>query len=158
MKKYKKYDWICFLKTKSVPYRTFSLATSTVGHKMIKPWTFFMIRMIEPSQRKNVYLKKKQIGNMKLSSFFILNQDFFKETMAWALKLQNSPHPANLMTKDVTRCHWASKTYEKTFSMFSFHLLNFFFCFLMIFHGILFKGSSLVVHLLLASELPPPPP
>ena len=153
MKKYKKYDWICFLKTKSVPYRTFSLATSTVGHKMIKPWTFFMIRMIEPSQRKNVYLKKKQIGNMKLSSFFILNQDFFKETMAWALKLQNSPHPANLMTKDVTRCHWASKTYEKTFSMFSFHLLNFFFYSMAFFSKAQVLSSTYYSH----PNCPPPP-
>ena len=140
MKKHEKCDWICLLEEKSLPYRNISLVTSTVGHKTIKPWTIFLIRTIETAQLKNVYLKKKQIGNMNLTSFFLVKQKFFQGTMAWALKWHNSHHRASVTINYLSRLHWASEAYEKLFSIFSFYLLHIFQKnILILFHGFFSK-------------------
>ena len=43
---------------------------------------FFLIWMIDAAHRSNGYLTRKQIGNMKMNSVLLPNEDSFQGTMA----------------------------------------------------------------------------
>ena len=88
-------------------------------YQKLTPWTIFLNWMIEAAHQSNGYLPRKQIGNMKMNSLLLPNEDSFQGTMGWASIWQKLHHSANLTVNRPTHSLWATEVSKISF-IFSF--------------------------------------
>ena len=114
-KKYEKYNMKCSPKGIMFLTRTMALMLSTAAPNTIKMWIDILIRMMATTQITNFNLRKKKPGKMNPTKSLPLNKNTFTGTMACALMRHSSLQPASLTMNCLTRFHWATEAFEKSF-------------------------------------------